>query len=263
MCNEIKKVNLAIFMGQSNMAGRGEYENAVKCPVGHGYEFRSVTNPEKLFNISEPFGKKENNDAVRDDTDSEYDKRSGDMVSALMESYYNNTNTPIVGVQCSSGGTDLNYWNSTMVRNEAQSRLISAKTYLEENGYKIEHIFMVWVQGETDADKLHNGIETIDEYKNGTLAVFDYMKQAGVTDIFIVQTGHYNGSDADGTHDAAYVAIHDAQGTLAQENKDIYVVGSLLEYQSSMKDEYHYYQDAYNAVGTTAGNTIAEIYSHQ
>ena len=70
-----------------------------------------------------------------------------------------------------------------------------------------------------------------------------------------------NGDDADGTHDAAYVAIHDAQGELAQENENVYAVGSLLEYQSSMKDQYHFHQDAYNEVGTAAGTAIAQIYA--
>ncbi len=107
-------------------------------------------------------------------------RRSGDMVSALMESYYAKTGTPIVG------------------------------------------------------ERLQSGSQTIDEYKSGTLAVFEYMKTVGVTDMFIVQTGHFNGTDADGTHDAAYVAIHDA---------------------------YHFHQDAYNAVGTAAGKAIAEIYN--
>ena len=258
---ETKKVDLAVFMGQSNMAGRGEYEDAVFCPVGHGYEFRSVTEPNMLFNITGPFGKLENNTAVNDNSGAGEDRRSGDMVSALMESYYAQTGTPIVGVQCSRGGTNLGYWNGSTVKNEAQSRLTAAKTYLEENGYEIGHIFMVWVQGEADGDKLQTGSQSIDGYKSSTLAVFDYMKEVGVTDMFIVQTGHYNGDDADGTHDAAYVAIHDAQGELAQENENVYAVGSLLEYQSSMKDAYHYHQDAYNEVGTAAGTAIAQIYA--
>jgi poly(3-hydroxybutyrate) depolymerase/lysophospholipase L1-like esterase len=259
--NTDKTVDLAIFMGQSNMAGRGEYEDAVQCKVGHGYEFRSVTEPDMLFNITGPFGKLENNDAINDNSGAGVDRRSGDMVSALMESYYSETGTPIVGVQCSRGGTNLGYWNSAAQKAEAQSRLTAAKTYLEDNGYTINHVFMVWVQGEADADKLQTGSQTVDGYKSSTLSVFNYMKEVGVTDMFMVQTGHFNGTDDDGTHDAAYVSIHDAQGTLADENENIYTVGSLLEYQSSMKDQYHYHQNAYNEVGTAAGKAIAQIYA--
>ncbi|MGN0149270.1 MAG: sialate O-acetylesterase [Clostridia bacterium] len=257
-----KTVDLAIFMGQSNMAGRGEYEDAVYCPVGHGYEFRSVTEPDMLFNITGPFGKKENNDTVNDNSGAGVDRRSGDMVSALMESYYSQTGTPIVGVQCSRGGTNLGYWNSAAQKAEAQSRLTAAKTYLEDNGYTINHIFMVWCQGEADADKLHSGSQSIEGYKSSTLSVFNYMKEVGVTDMFVVKTGHYNGSDdTDGAHDAAYVSVNSAQEELAQETENVYTVGSFLEYQSSMKDSYHFHQNAYNEVGTAAGKAIAQIYN--
>ncbi len=257
-----RKVDLAIFMGQSNMAGRGEYADATACPAGHGYEFRSVTEPGMLFSLSGPFGKLENNDTVNDNGSDGIDRRSGDMVSALMESYYQQTKTPLVGVQCSRGGTDLNYWNKAAQKAEAQARLTAAKSYLEKNGYEIGHVFMVWVQGEADADKVFKGSETLDAYKSGTLGVFQYMKEAGVTDMFIVQTGHYNGTDADAAaHDEAYVKVHDAQAELAAENQNVYTVGSLLEYKDSMKDQYHYHQDAYNEVGTAAGAAIAQAYA--
>ena len=39
------KVNYAdvfVFMGQSNMAGRGEAADAIDCEWGHGYEYRAV-----------------------------------------------------------------------------------------------------------------------------------------------------------------------------------------------------------------------------
>ena len=257
-----RKVDLAIFMGQSNMAGRGEYADAIACPIGHGYEFRSVTEPGMLFQVSGPFGKQENNDAVNDNGSDGADRRSGDMVSALMESYYQQTKTPLVGVQCSRGGSDLNYWNKAAQKAEAQARLSAAKNYLEKNGYEIGRVFMVWVQGEADADKVFKGSETLDAYKSSTLSVFQYMKEAGLTDMFIVQTGHYNGTDADAAaHDEAYVKVHDAQAELAAENQNVYTVGSLLEYKDSMKDQYHYHQDAYNEVGTAAGAAIAQVYA--
>lgn len=259
---EQKTVDLAIFMGQSNMAGRGEYEDAVFCPVGHGYEFRSVTQPDMLFNITGPFGKEENNDIINDNSGQGIDRRSGDMVSSIMASYYSQTGVPIVGVQCSRGGTNLGYWNGASQKVEAQARLTSAKEYLESNGYKINHIFMVWCQGESDGDKIYSGSQTVDGYKNSTMSVFNYMKEVGVTDMFIVKTGHYNGSDnTDGTHDDAYVAVNNAQEELANENENVYTVGSFLEYQSSMKDDYHFHQNAYNEVGQMAGYEIARIYA--
>lgn len=257
-----KIVDLAIFMGQSNMAGRGKYSDATLVPVGHGYEFRSVTQPNMLFNITGPFGKLENNSAVNDNSGSGVDRRSGDMVSSIMESYYNKTGVPIVGVQCSRGGTNTSYWNGASVKAEAQARLTAAKTYLEENGYEINHIFMVWCQGESDGDKIYSGSQSVEGYKSATLTVFNYMKTVGVTDMFIVQTGHYNGSDSSAEkHDEAYVSINEAQAALAAENNNIYTVASLLGYKENMIDNYHFNQTAYNAVGTAAGAAIADVYT--
>ena len=258
-----KTVDLAIFMGQSNMAGRGEYADATECPIGAGYEFRNVSNADMLFSVSEPFGKSENNDSINDNGSNGVDRRSGDMVSSLMNSYYAETGVPIVGVQASRGGTNIGYWNTAAQKNEAQSRLTIAKTYLEDNGYTVNHIFMVWCQGEADADKIYSGSQSAVSYKSQTLNVFEYMKTVGVTDMFIVQTGHYNGDDdTDGKHDEAYVTVHDAQAELASENDNVYTVGSFLEFKENMKDNYHFHQIAYNTVGIAAGKAIAEIYNN-
>ncbi len=249
-----KTVDLGIFMGQSNMAGRGEAENATVCPEGHGYEFRAVTSPDKLFPVTGIFGKNENNENVEDTL------RKGDMVSSLMESYYKKTKRAIVGVACSCGGTSTSYWTSDIRKTEAQKRLTLAKNYLEDNGYTINKIFMVWCQGESDADRIYEGKQDIASYKSASLEIFDYMKEAGVGDIFIIKTGHYNGNQDSENRDAAYCAVHDAQVELAKENEHIYTAGSFFNYKEHMKDEFHYHQSAYNEVGLCAGEKIAEIY---
>lgn len=46
-------VDLVIFMGQSNMAGRGASAEAPLVPKGYGYEFRAVSDPSKLYDINE------------------------------------------------------------------------------------------------------------------------------------------------------------------------------------------------------------------
>lgn len=254
--NSGKIIELTIFMGQSNMAGRGEIEKAVICPKGHGYEFRSVTNPDALFDITEPFGNMENN-VINDFDDNGKNKRLGDMVSAVMESYYQETGIPIVGVQCSRGGTDTAYWNREDIKEEAMRRLMSAKKYLADNGYTVNNIFMVWAQGESDADRIAAGEEDINTYKANSLKIFQYMKDAGVRDIFIVQTGHINVND--NVKESAYLAVNAAQKAFTEEMENVYTVSSFLGFKSSMKDAYHYHQDAYNAVGMETGKRIAEI----
>ena len=42
-------VDLIVFAGQSNMAGRGDAEDAPECLPGAGYEYKAVSAPEDLF----------------------------------------------------------------------------------------------------------------------------------------------------------------------------------------------------------------------
>ena len=53
---QVQTVDLMIFAGQSNMAGNGDASQAPDVPAGHGYEFRAVTDPTRLYPVEEPFG---------------------------------------------------------------------------------------------------------------------------------------------------------------------------------------------------------------
>ncbi|MBQ2494083.1 MAG: hypothetical protein II520_02475 [Bacilli bacterium] len=77
-----KEVDVFVFMGQSNMAGRGDKEKATHCPKGHGYEFRAVSDPSKLYDLEEPFGVNENDSHINDGT-----KKTGSLVSSFCEAY--------------------------------------------------------------------------------------------------------------------------------------------------------------------------------
>ena len=59
----MRTVDLLFFMGQSNMAGRGEAALAPVVAPGMGYEYRAVTDPDTLHPLEEPFGVNENDPA--------------------------------------------------------------------------------------------------------------------------------------------------------------------------------------------------------
>ena len=54
-----KEILLMMFMGQSNMAGRGNKKEAPLLIPGAGYEYRAVTMPDGLSVLKEPFGENE------------------------------------------------------------------------------------------------------------------------------------------------------------------------------------------------------------
>lgn len=77
----MKMVDLMLFMGQSNMAGRGDASLAPVVEEGTGYEYCAVSGPETLKPVKEPFGVFENNpDGVY-----EPGMKTGSMVSCVYQ----------------------------------------------------------------------------------------------------------------------------------------------------------------------------------
>ena len=52
----INQADLFIFMGQSNMAGRGDLPETISCIPEAGFEFRAISDPSRLYPVEEPFG---------------------------------------------------------------------------------------------------------------------------------------------------------------------------------------------------------------
>jgi len=80
--------DLFLFMGQSNMAGRGIsnekwVQKSPEIIEGAGYEFRAVSDPERLYKINEPFGVNENN------TEGIWEPglKTGSMVTSFINAY--------------------------------------------------------------------------------------------------------------------------------------------------------------------------------
>ncbi|MBR6682353.1 MAG: hypothetical protein IKL40_05155 [Clostridia bacterium] len=239
-------VDLIMFMGQSNMAGRGVAAQAPKVPEGHGYEFRAVSDPTKLYPITEPFGAKENSGVVTETS------KTGSMVSAFVNEYYANRQVPVVGVSCSKGATAIDFWKvDGPALNEAIERHNEAKKWLEENGYAIGRDFMVWCQGETDGGKGVTG----ETYKSKFKAIIEEMiSEAGIEFCAVVRIGN-NRNDA-----KLYDNIIKAQTEFCKSyDKAVMVSTKMAAFASEgkMKDEFHYVQSAYNEVGTDAGKNTA------
>ena len=59
------EADILLFMGQSNMAGRGDDQLAPKVLPGAAWEYRAVTEPDRLVPLAEPFGVNENREGAR------------------------------------------------------------------------------------------------------------------------------------------------------------------------------------------------------
>ena len=140
----MQMVDVFLFAGQSNMAGRGVScerfpETAPAVLPGAGWEYRAVSAPGQLFPIAEPFGVHENNpDGIHENL------KTGSMVSAFVNAYYAGTHVPVVGVSASKGGSVMAEWQpGTPYLTDALNRMSAAKIFLVKNNHQIRHTFVL------------------------------------------------------------------------------------------------------------------------
>ena len=252
------RVDLFLFMGQSNMSGRGSTseewpEGPPPLTEGAGFEFRAVSDPTTLYPIAEPFGAAENRPGGIDDGD----HKTGSMVTAFANAYYehNTGHVPIVAVSASNSATQIGQWQlDGNFLPDALDRFAAAETYLTENGYEIRHRYMVWCQGENDGGRLSAG-----EYQTLFRSMLDAVLNAGIETCFLCRIGEYNGD-----LDIDYSEIIRAQTELCRENRNVVMATTVLcgmRARGLMKDAHHYYQAAYNEMGRYAG-TNAALYAN-
>ena len=247
--------DLFLFIGQSNMAGRGVTsaqwpQPAPELVPGAGYEYRAVSDPGCLHPIAEPFGVAENRPGGID----EPGRKTGSLVTAFVNAYYTETDTPVLGVSASVGGSGIAEWQGHEdFLSDAIWRWEQAEQYAASHSLAIRHRYMLWCQGETDGDR---GTEP-ESYKAKFRAMFAQLQGKGVETCFLIPIGQYNG-----IHGYDYTAIHRAQLELPREVPGVVLAGDdfwSMRARGLMKDSYHYYQRAYNEVGTEAGKIVGRF----
>lgn len=241
--------DLILFAGQSNMAGRGDAQQAPLCPPGAAWEYRAVTEPHTLHPLSEPFGINENIPGLIDDGE----KKSGGLVSAFAAEYHRLTGRAVVGISASQGGTSSGEWRDHLAA-DAAMRLQRAKAWLNPQGLMPVHAFVLWCQGETDGD---HGV-TAEEYRSNFEKIWVRLQAAGAACCGLIQIGHFNrGLFPADDRDERYAVIRQAQLSIVKEMPGVFLAGSFAPHEALMKDAFHYCQQAYNAVGCEAARHAA------
>lgn len=242
-----KIIDLIIFMGQSNMAGRGI---ALLCPAileGAGHEYRAISQPNKLVDIVEPFGVNENKVGGIN----EPGMKTGSLVSAFVNSCYSLTKVPIVAVSAAKGGSAIEEWQPRgALLKDAIERFKSAESYLLAEGYTIRSKNVLWLQGETDGER---GTTEAD-YKTKLKNTFDELKSNGIENCFVIRIGDHS------TNSNLMTNIKKAQTNFCKIEKDAILVSTVLDKMSAegkMKDTLHFTQEALNYCGAEAGKNVA------
>ena len=126
--------DLFLFVGQSNMAGRGITcpqfpEDAPSLISGAGMEFRAISDPTTLYPIAEPFGVLENNP----DGIFEPGMKTGSLVTSFVNTYFEKTGMPVLGVSASKGGSVISKWQGNNdYLTDTIARLKAAQKYCKQ-----------------------------------------------------------------------------------------------------------------------------------
>ena len=242
-----------VFMGQSNMAGRGiqttEHPEVAPDASDIAYEYRAITSPNTLTPLSEPFGVNEN---VIDGID-DGSAKTGSLVSSFAIKYNEVTGKKLIGISASKGGTSITQWqpNGTFL-NDTINRINLFNDFANENNLKINKIYMVWCQGEGDGSMSE---ASYNAYLNN---IIGDLKPVGVEKCLLVRIGQTDTLGKD-------VMIQN-QTNIAKTNDDVVLVGNLfakLSRSGYLKDSVHYVQAAYNIQGEQAGVNTAYYLQNQ
>ena len=147
------------------------------------------------------------------------------------------------------------------VRADALDRVDRTMEFLKSREIFVDRRFLIWCQGETDADHMVSA----EEYIRRTEKIIQGFLEHGIGKCFLVQIGHYNdpapagdgGEVAGEETDQYYRVIRDAQLRLCLDRKEVVLAASFEPYLHEMKDRFHYRQEAYNEVGLHVGRKLA------
>lgn len=244
---QVNTVDLIMFAGQSNMSGcGGDASLAPFVSDEAGMEFRAVSDPTKLYSIVEPFGVNENN--INGLMEKPGGKK-GSLVSAFVNEYYSDTQTQVIAISASRGEMAIGQFLDTGVMEDVHSRLVVAKNYLADNDYEIAHIYMVWLQGESDALNKTSQETYIAQMNDFVEPLFE----EGLQKVFVITPGRMT------QYKDIYNSIIDAQIGMCRDDDRYALATSVLsavpvEY---MSDIYHYNQHVLNMVGIEAAKSAA------
>ena len=238
-----------VFMGQSNMAGRGvqttEHPELAPDASGIAYEYRAITAPNELTPLVEPFGKNENTvDGINDGA-----MKTGSMVSSFAKAYHEVTGKKLIGISASKGGSSILEWISgTPFLNDTISRINKFKNFAAENGIKVRGYYVVWNQGEGDGNMVQS------TYEGHLNNMMNALKPLGIEKLFLVRIGH-TVDDPE-----SYSIMLEGQTNIGRNNKDVVLVGTKfaeLALSGYLKDIVHFVQAGYNIQGEQAGTNTA------
>lgn len=255
-------MDVIIFAGQSNMQGQSEClsESSV---VKNAYEYKWLT--DEMLPLKNPVGENitysmNEGYAVMPDTDimswlNEHALGAScyghtNLIPAFCRTYTEMTQKQVLAVHAAKGSTSISEW----LPDTAIYSALVQKARAAIKQINPERIFLIWLQGESDA------IASVpkDAYKAALHMLCDALKDDLKIDLFgIIRVGRFTNDDRD-------LEIIAAQDEVCRENDHFAMltdIATQLNEQSEYMNPYvngHYSAKGLELLGITAAKALAE-----
>ena len=257
-------MDIIIFGGQSNMQGQTECVPENNAPVKGALEYKFCTN--ELVALRHPVGE----DLRGEKWCAAAHLGHGGLVPAFCKEYILQTGREVIAIHAAKGNTVLGDWlHGTQYAYHARRKIENGIKKAKEKG-EIEHIYYVWLQGESDAvigTTKNEYIERITEYKNRLRL------DCGIEKFCIIKVGYFcavnkwyertlNSHEHGKKCDEVIMA---AQQKLPSVDSDFVMLTdiaprlSLLEDYQNLEALGHYNNEGYRLIGEAAGVALAGI----
>lgn len=253
-------MDVLIFAGQSNMVGVTECEPEDKAVVENDYEYRF--SEDRIVPLSHPVGEDLFNKTIHGSVEGR-----GSLVPSFCREYTEKTGRQVVAIHAAAGGSQISQWlPGTPIYCAAKKKILAGLRKIKTE-YEVEHVYFVWLQGESDAlcrVSEEKYIERLVYHKNV------WKKNTGLRKFCLIRVGYFAKTapwaKADPEEKMKWdEVIMGAQDKAPSVDGDFVMLTGICKELSSdisnfnMQDIGHYNNAALDKIGRAAGRALAEI----
>ena len=140
----MENVDLLIFAGQSNMQGETEGLPSLNNPISNAFEYKFLS--DSFILLQHPVG-----EDIGDGILSGATNGCGTLVPDFCDEYAKSTSKKVVAVHTTRGATTISQWLKGTDRYNCMIKKINSSLKKAKENYKIDKVYFVWLQGESDA----------------------------------------------------------------------------------------------------------------
>ncbi len=138
------KIDVLIFAGQSNMQGETEGLPEPNPTINNAFEYRFLSN--SFIPLKHPVG-----EDIKGDVLCGAKNGCGTLIPDFCDEYIKNTGKKVVAVHTARGATTICQWLKGTDRYSCMTEKVSSAIQKVDENYKIDKVYLIWLQGESDA----------------------------------------------------------------------------------------------------------------